>query len=166
MTNTLAFIIKGRSMKISYKGDYALKALLDLCYRFESLSPVPIGEISKRQNIPAKYLEQIMLVLKGAGIIGSKRGAGGGFFLSKPPDEILLGDVIGLIEGPIEPIACAKQIHNSTCGEEDQCVFREIWLNVMDAITGVVDHVTFGDIMRRDKELKEKTLVIYTIYKK
>jgi Rrf2 family protein len=151
-------------MKISYKGDYALKALLDLCYRFESLSPVPIGEISKRQNIPAKYLEQIMLVLKGAGIIGSKRGAGGGFFLLKPPDEILLGDVIGLIEGPIEPIACAKQIHNSTCGEENQCVFREIWLNVMDAIAGVVDHVTFGEIMRRDKELKEKSVgYIYDI---
>ena len=146
-------------MKISYKGDYALKALLDLSHRYEEGKAVSIGEIAKRQNIPGQYLEQIMLVLKGAGLIDSKRGAGGGFFLKKAPKDIVLGEVIRLIEGPIEPIACAKRNHNYVCGEEDECAFWEIWVNVTEAISSIVDRVTFADIMRRDKELKEKKVV-------
>ncbi len=145
-------------MKISYKGDYALKAILDLSYRVEEKRAVSISEISKRQNIPAQYLEQIMLVLKGAGMIGSKRGVGGGFFLKKAPEDIVIGDVVRLVEGPIEPIACGRKIHDYSCGEEEECVFREVWVNVTEAISEIVDNVTFADIMRRDQELKRKTI--------
>ena len=145
-------------MKISYKGDYALKALLDLSYRYEEKRAVSIAEISKRQNIPAQYLEQIMLILKGAGIIGSKRGVGGGFFLKKAPEDVVIGDVVRLIEGPVEPIACGKRIHDYSCGEEKECVFREVWVNVTEAISEIVDRVTFADIMRRDQELKQSNL--------
>ncbi len=145
-------------MKISYKGDYALKAILDLSYRVEEKRAVSISEISKRQNIPAQYLEQIMLVLKGAGMIGSKRGVGGGFFLKKAPEDIVIGDVVRLVEGPIEPIACGRKIHDYSCGEEKECVFREVWVNVTEAISEIVDNVTFADIMRRDQELKRKTI--------
>ena len=151
-------------MKISYKGDYALKAILDLSYRFEEKGAVSISEISKRQNIPAQYLEQIMLVLKGAGMIGSKRDVGGNFFLKKAPAEIAVGDVIRLVEGPVEPIACAGKIHDYSCGEEKECVFREVWVNVAEAISEIVDNVTFADIMRRDREIKRKnTGYIYNI---
>lgn len=143
-------------MKITYKGDYALKALLELAFDYEANKVVSLTDISKRQNIPVKYLEQIMLILKGAGFISSKRGIGGGFFLLKPPEEIILGDVVRLIEGPMEPIACGKRIHDYKCGEEDECVFREIWVNVTDAISAIVDHVTFADIMNRAKEMREK----------
>ena len=150
-------------MKITYKGDYALKAILDLSYRYEENRAVSIAEIAKRQNIPGQYLEQIMLLLKGAGFIDSKRGVGGGFFLKKSPDQIILGDVVRQVEGPIEPIACGKKIHDYSCGEEDECVFREIWLNVTTAISNVVDHVTFAEIMRRDMEKKSKTGYMYDI---
>ncbi len=143
-------------MKITYKGDYALKALLELAFDYEDNKVVSLTDISKRQNIPAKYLEQIMLILKGAGLISSKRGIGGGFFLLKSPEEIILGQVVRLIEGPIEPIACGKRIHDYQCGEEDDCVFREIWVEVTDAISEIVDHITFADIMRRAKKMREK----------
>ena len=79
MSNIVIIIINGDVLKITFKGDYALKALLDLSYRYEENKAVSITDIAKRQNIPAQYLEQIMLILKGAGIINSKRGVGGGF---------------------------------------------------------------------------------------
>lgn len=150
-------------MKITYKGDYALKAILDLSYRYKESGAVSIADIAKRQNIPAQYLEQIMLNLKGAGIIDSKRGVGGGFFLKMPPEKIYLGEIVRLIEGPIEPIACGKKIHDYSCGEEDDCVFREIWVNVTEAISAIVDHVTFADIMRMDRENKHRKAYMYDI---
>jgi Rrf2 family transcriptional regulator, cysteine metabolism repressor len=163
MTNIVIFIIIKKIMKITFKGDYALKAILDLSYRYGGNKAVSIATISKRQNIPAQYLEQIMLILKGAGFIDSKRGIGGGFFLKKPPEQIILGDVVRQVEGPIEPIACGKKIHDYSCGEENECVFREIWLNVTNAISEIVDHVTFADIMRMDMEMKSRKGYMYDI---
>ena len=141
-------------MKISFKGDYAVKALLDLSYRYAEKRAVPLSDISNRQNVPAQYLEQIMLVLKGAKYVESKRGMGGGFYLSKPPGEITLGEVIELIEGPIEPIACGKRDHDCSCGEEEVCAFREVWVKVTEATSEIVDAVTFADMMRRTTEIQ------------
>ncbi len=143
-------------MKITYKGDYALKAILDLSFYYGDNQVIPLSAISERQNIPVKYLEQIMLILKGAGFVDSKRGIGGGFFLLKSPENITIGEIVRLIEGPIEPIACGKKIHDSTCGEENTCAFREIWLDVNNAISQIVDSVTFAEIMKRTIALKEK----------
>lgn len=143
-------------MKVTYKGDYALKAILDLSERYDAGEVVPLSDISKRQNIPVQYLEQIMLTLKGAGFVDSKRGKGGGFSLAVAPDQLTLGDVIRLIEGPVEPIVCGKKIHDASCGEEDCCAFREIWVKVTDAVSEIVDHVTFAYIMQRTKELREE----------
>jgi Rrf2 family protein len=143
-------------MKVTYKGDYALKTILDLSYFYNRNFIVPLVDIAKRQNIPENYLEQIMLKLKGSGYVDSKRGIGGGFFLTKSPKEITIGDVIRIIEGPIEPIACGKKIHDDSCGEESQCVFREVWLKVTDNISAVVDQVTFEDMMQRNDELKRQ----------
>ena len=148
----------GAYMKVTYKGDYALKSLLDLSFNYGSSEVVPLSDISGRQNIPAKYLEQIMLVLKGAGYVKSKRGVGGGFSLAKHPRDITVGEIIKLIEGPIEPIACGKNDYDSDCGEEECCAFREVWLRVTDCISSIVDRVTFADIMRRVRELKEERM--------
>ena len=142
-------------MKITYKGDYALKAILDLSYYYDSGEVVPINDISKRQNIPEKYLEQIMLILKRAGYIDSKRGIGGGFLLLKSPQNITIGEIVRLIEGPIEPIICGKEPHHASCGEEDECAFREVWVKVTKAISSIVDDVTFAGIMRRNDELRK-----------
>ncbi|MBN2009453.1 Rrf2 family transcriptional regulator [candidate division KSB1 bacterium] len=140
-------------MKITYKGDYALKAILDLAFQFESGKAVPLSEISQRQNIPENYLEQIMLILKRAGLITSKRGVGGGFVLLHDPAKLTLGEVIRLVEGPIEPILCGKIPHTGSCGEEATCAFREIWVKVTNAISDVVDQVTFAYIMQRTNVL-------------
>ncbi len=154
MTNVLIFLTFGDSMKITYKGDYALKAILDLSYYFKSKEVIPLVDISKRQNIPEKYLEQIMLILKRAGYVESKRGVGGGFFLLKSPEEIILGEILRHIEGPIEPISCGKKAYTSSCGEEEQCAFREIWVKVTESISSIVDNVTFAHILQRNKKLK------------
>jgi Rrf2 family transcriptional regulator, cysteine metabolism repressor len=143
-------------LKITYKGDYALKAILDLSTHSPNNGVVPLVDISQRQNVPLQYLEQIMLILKGAGYVNSKRGIGGGFFLSRDPADITIGEIIRLIEGPVEPIICGKANHDSSCGEEEQCAFREIWVQVAQSTSQIVDHTSFADIIKRDRELKAK----------
>jgi len=155
MTNLIILIYIGFHMKISYKGDYALKAILDLAYYYNTDTVIPLTVISSRQDIPVMFLEQIMLILKKAGYIGSKRGSGGGFFLLKSPKQITVGEIIRLIEGPVEPISCGKKDHDGSCGEENSCAFREVWMKVTEAISTIVDSVTFEDMMQRDKELKK-----------
>lgn len=142
-------------MKITYKGDYALKAILDLSYNYNSGNVVPLVDISRRQDIPEKYLEQIMLTLKRAGYVKSKRGIGGGFSLLKSPKELTLGEIIRVTEGAIEPIACGVNDYDC-CGEEETCAFREVWLKVTCAITDIVDTITFEDMMKRSDELHQK----------
>jgi len=144
-------------MKITYKGDYALKALLHLAGRHEGGGVVPISEIAAANDIPRKFLEQIMLILKGAGLVDSRRGVGGGFFLRKSPGEIVLGEVVRLIEGDIEPIACAKNPPETRCAEIGTCPFREIWMEVTETVATIIDGVTFADLLRRRREMKAPT---------
>ena len=145
-------------MKITYKGDYAVKAILDLAYRYSENKAVPLSEISKRQDVPAQYLEQIMLILKGAKFVESKRGVGGGFFLLKDPEDVTLGEIIELIEGPLEPIVCGKRNHDCSCGEEEVCAFREVWVKVTETTREIVDTVTFADMMRRTTEIHQANM--------
>jgi Rrf2 family cysteine metabolism transcriptional repressor len=145
-------------MKISYKGDYALKAILELAPHYQTGTVLPLTEIAVRNDIPLQFLEQIMLILKGAGFIDSRRGIGGGFFLKKNPKDIAMGEIVRLIDGDIEPIACAKKNAEACCAEIETCVFREIWLKVTKCITDVVDTVTFADLMHRKKDLKQQSM--------
>ena len=93
-------------MKITYKGDYSLKTMLDLSMHYNK-GVLPIQELAKKGDIPNKFLEQILLTLKKGGFVESKRGIDGGYFLARPPETITVGEVVRFIEGPIEPIACA-----------------------------------------------------------
>ncbi|HPG40676.1 MAG TPA: Rrf2 family transcriptional regulator [bacterium] len=137
-------------MKVTYKGEYAIRALLYLCSRYPNTDIVPIGDISRRQNIPEKYLEQILLILKKSGHVASKRGANGGFYLPKAPAEITLGEIIRTIEGSLEPVS-----NNDRTNNLYDLALREIWQKVTQAISAVVDTVTFADIMRRAEELRQ-----------
>ena len=139
-------------MKITYKGEYGIKAMLDLSYRYNGTEIVPLTDIAMRQDIPVKYLEQIMLVLKKAGYVESKRGIGGGFILSKPPDSITLGEIVRAIEGPLEPVTDNKT-DNSNYQES---AIREVWQQVKNATEEIVDTVTFAGIMRRADELRQQ----------
>ena len=131
-------------MKITFRGDYALKAVLDLALHYGK-ELVTIHDIAGRIDAPVKFLEQILLDLKKGGFIESRRGKVGGFLLSRAPDKITIGDVVRYIEGPIEPIACVKQGY-SACRDIYKCVFKKIWQDVAHSISYIVDDVTFEDL--------------------
>lgn len=149
-------------MKISFKGDYALKTILDLA-QYHKQGLVQISDIAKRQDIPLKYLEQILLVLKGAGYVQSKRGPEGGYLLSKMPKEITLGEIVRLMEGPTSPITCVSRSAYNKCNDERKCPFRGIWLEVKESIDKIVDNTTFEDMIKRVEEMKRKTTADYSI---
>ncbi|MEI8011992.1 MAG: Rrf2 family transcriptional regulator [Candidatus Omnitrophota bacterium] len=134
-------------MKITHKGDYALKAILDLSIHYDDgLST--IQEVAKRIDAPGKFLEQVLLELKKGGFIESRRGKVGGYQLSRPPKEITLGQVIRFVDGPLEPIACINPCY-AECGDLHQCTFRPIWQEVFQATSNIVDHITFADLAKQ-----------------
>lgn len=127
-------------MKITYKGDYALKAVLDLSLNYGNL--VTIHELAGRIQVPFKFLEQVLLDLKRGGFVESRRGKIGGYLLAKSPAEITVGDVVRFIDGPIEPIACVEKGYKG-CTDLYKCAFRKIWVDVGRAASGIVDNITF-----------------------
>ena len=136
-------------MRITYKGDYALKAILDLTLRYGA-GVVTIHEIAQRADIPIKFLEQVLLDLKRGGFVESRRGKVGGYLLAKHPSQIKVGDVIRFIDGPIEPIACVEQGY-SGCSDIYRCVFKQIWQEVAVATSEVVDTITFEGLANKVK---------------
>ncbi|MFC1667280.1 RrF2 family transcriptional regulator [Candidatus Omnitrophota bacterium] len=142
-------------MKISYKGDYALKALLELALNYNK-DVIPIHDIAKRGDIPDKFLEQVLLTLKRGGFVDSRRGVNGGYFLAKAPEKITIGDIIRFIEGPVEPITCVGKNKYEQCRDFKSCVFRDIWSQVYTATSLVVDTITFAELVRRVESSKKK----------
>ena len=138
-------------MKITFKGDYALKALLDLSLHYGK--PQPIEDIAKRQDIPPKFLEQILLGLKKGGFLKSIRGKKGGYLLSGDPKDITMGKVIRYIEGPVEPIACVN--HKETCSYSSKCALRDVFSDIGKQIAAKVDSITFADL--RDRQAKKES---------
>jgi len=131
-------------MKITYKGDYALKALLDLTLHYDQ-GVSTINDVAKRIDAPVKFLEQVLLDLKKGGFVESKRGNVGGYQLAKDPVHITLGQVIRYIDGPIEPIACVEKGY-SNCVDLRKCVFKNIWQKVACATSEIIDQVNFADL--------------------
>lgn len=153
-------------MKISYKSDYALKALFELALRYnqDRGRSIPITEIAKFGDMPKKFLEQILLTLVRGGFVKSKRGSGGGFVLAKDPSEITIGEVLRYVEGPIEPIACVNDSYKG-CRDIKGCVLRSVWKEVAGAISIVIDTLTFEELIlrHREKELKTEPHYDYVI---
>lgn len=139
---------------LSSRGKYATRALLDLSLH-EDEGPVQIQEIAERQEIPLKYLEQILLSLKRHGFLQSRKGPGGGYFLARPPAEITLGDVVRAVDGPIAPISCVSVSGYMECGcpDPETCGLRAVWKEARDAIAQVLDNTTFADIRERHQNL-------------
>jgi Rrf2 family cysteine metabolism transcriptional repressor len=139
-------------MVLSSRGKYATRALLDLSLHDEE-GPVSIGDIAERQQIPLKYLEQILLLLKRHGFVKSRKGPGGGYSLAKPPGAITLGEVVRAMDGPLAPISCASVSGYAECGcpEPATCGLRAVWKEARDALAVILDGTTFADI--RDRHL-------------
>jgi len=149
-------------MKLSFKGDYALKIILDLCL-YSKKNTVRIKDISERQDIPLKYLEQIMILLKSAGYVNSKRGPEGGYSLAKKPEKITLGEIIRLTEGHTSPITCVSTSCYKKCDDELKCPFRKTWFDVKKAINEIVDKTTIADICERAEKMRPEKYANYQI---
>jgi Rrf2 family transcriptional regulator, cysteine metabolism repressor len=141
-------------MKITYKGDYALKAVLDLALHYNR-TLVTSQDMAKRIDAPSKFLEQVLLELKKGGLIESRRGSIGGYKLSRTPENITIGDVVRLIDGDIEPISCVKDGY-SDCSDIQNCVFKGIWQRVSQEISSIIDNVTFKELASSVKTVQEE----------
>ena len=131
-------------MKISTKGRYALRMMLELSMN-EKDKPVRIREIAEKQSISDKYLEQIISILNKAGFVRSIRGPQGGYMLTRDPSEYTVGDILRLTEGSLAPVDCADEsIHD--CPRKSQCSTVIIWKKIFDAVNDVVDGITLQDI--------------------
>lgn len=115
------------TVKVSTRGDYASRALLSLALHAEAEGPTSVRDIAERTGLPQPYLEQILLALKGAGLVRSKRGVGGGYVLARPPDEITLSDIVSAVDGPIVAGDFGEPHTNGACDHEGQCVLLAIW---------------------------------------
>jgi len=131
-------------MKVSTRGDYAARALLSLALH-GSDTPTSVKDIAERTNLPQPYLEQILLAVKGAGIVRSKRGVGGGYVLARPPAEISLADILGAVEGPTESVV---EQHDHC---EGHCVLQEVWTDVGDATRKYLADWTLADLVERTR---------------
>jgi Rrf2 family protein len=148
-------------MRISAKGEYAIRALLDLAvHHGEGL--VPIQEVARRQNIPQRYLEQVLLLLKRAGILESKRGSAGGYQLVRPPSGISVGDVLRAVEGRVTALDVAGR-HPSKTSDGAASDLAPLWREMAAAVGEVIDRTTFGDLAEQAKARRSPERSIYHI---
>jgi Rrf2 family protein len=144
--------------QLSKKTQYSLRALYALT-RHYGQGPTLIQELSETETIPKKFLEQILLTLKGFGLVHSKKGKGGGYSLAQPPRSITLGPVIRMMEGPLAPLPCASETRYKKCDEcpdADSCATRIVMREVRDAIAAVLDNISLEEACRRADDAKEK----------
>ncbi len=134
-------------MHLSQRSDYALRALVELAQAYPQGRLLSAKDISKSEGVPIKFLEQILLTLKHAGIVRSKMGVKGGYTLAKDPNQITFGSVIRIFEGPVAPIGCVNPNEKSLCSELWHCKFHRVMVNLRDAISGVIDKTTLADVM-------------------
>jgi Rrf2 family protein len=133
---------------LSRKARYALRALYALAAD-EARGPVLIAELAEREKIPRKFLEAILLELKNASVLRSKKGKGGGYALARPAEQITIGEVVRVIDGPLAPIPCASErnfVRCEECTDETTCGTRQVMKKVRDAIAAILDTTTLADV--------------------
>ena len=142
-------------MKLSQRGEYALRALLVLGMN-HGPKVVRIRDIAQQQNIPRRFLEQILNDLKSAGFVQSRRGVAGGYRLQRAPDEISLADIIRHLEGPLAPVGCVSvnYYQRCSCPDEAKCAIRSVMQEVRDAIVGALEGVTVSHLCDRVRDLQ------------
>jgi len=134
-------------MRLTKRGEYALRALIDLGIAQSVGRPMlQIGELARHENIPIKFLEQILVTLKEAGYLESRRGQQGGYLLAKPMEKITIGEVVRLLDGPLAPIPCVSQnfYARCSCPDETHCGLRMLMLDVRNAIADILDRFTLA----------------------
>ena len=142
-------------MRVSAKAEYAIKAVLDLALH-QRPELIPIQDIAARQAIPQRYLEQVLLALKRSGLLTSKRGSSGGYHLTRPPEEITVGAVLRAVEGESAPFEALSRHGN---GHD----LIELWREIGEAVSRVVDGLTFGELAARARERRAAVRSMYYI---
>src|SRR5512137_2217328 len=135
-------------MRLSTKGEYASRGMLELSRRYAD-GPVHSRDISKAQEIPQHFLEQILLLLKRAGYLKSRKGQKGGYALARPPAEINVAEVIRVMDGPLAPIDCVSVMAREQCPMEKTCGLRWLWKDVRDAVAEILERTTFADLVQK-----------------
>lgn len=146
-------------MKLSLRGEYALRALLVLGLKYEH-PVVRIQAISEDQNIPKRFLEQILNDLKTAGIVQSRRGVSGGYRLARRPEEITLAAVVRHIEGALAPVSCVSErfYEKCSCPDETRCAIRSVMGEIREAVVKIAERVTIADLCERWRKLQRDPL--------
>src|SRR3954470_6167756 len=146
-------------MKLSLRGEYALRALLVLGLNYDC-PVVRIKTISEQQNIPKRFLEQILNDLKSAGIVQSRRGGAGGYRLARRPEEITLAAVVRHIEGALAPVSCVSErfYEKCSCPDESRCAIRSVMKEVREAVVKIMERVSIAEISERWKNLQHQPL--------
>lgn len=151
---------------ISHKAKYALKAMTVLAKEFGQ-GPVLISDIANREGIPRKFLELILLELRNKGIVHSKKGKGGGYFLARPPHQVSVGEVLRAVEGPLAPIPCVSRtayMRCRECREERTCGIRLLMKEVRDATARILDSASLADVLKRvEMAVRGKEALTYAI---
>lgn len=137
-------------MKLSTKGRYGLRAMIDLA-RYSEKEPVSISSIAMRQDISERYLEQLVGLLKKAGLVRSIRGATGGYVLTRSAGEISVGDVLRALEGSLEPVRCAAFYSEEGCMASDGCVTKYVWQKINDSINEAVNKMMLDELVRESR---------------
>ena len=134
-------------MKVSTRGDYACRALLSLALQGDAIGPTSVRDIAERTGLPQPYLEQILLALKGAGLVRSKRGVGGGYVLARTPTEITLGAIVSAVDGPITVGDFGSPHQDGACDHEGQCVLLGVWADVGRTMRQHLDSYTLEQMV-------------------
>jgi Rrf2 family protein len=141
-------------VKVSTRGDYASRALLSLALHQEETGPTSVRDLAERTGLPQPYLEQILLALKGAGLVRSKRGVGGGYVLARSPEEITLGQIVSAVDGPISAGDFGLPHTNGACDHEGQCALLDVWSEVGQRMRSELDSYTLADMVERATGLR------------
>jgi Rrf2 family protein len=142
-------------MRLSTKGRYGVRAMFDLAMHTGE-GAIALKSVAHREHISEKYLEHLFASLKKAGLIHSIRGAQGGYRLARPPEEITLGDIIRVLEGPVAPTECVIDDDGSEkCDRSSECVMRSIWCHVRDEINNILDSITLAQVVEEQRKRSE-----------
>ncbi len=136
-------------VRVSTRGDYACRALLSLALHDDGVTPTSVRDLAERTGLPQPYLEQILLALKGAGLVRSKRGVGGGYVLARPADAISLGAIVSAVDGPIVVGDFGSPHENGACDHEGQCVLLDLWADLSEHMRQHLDSYRLSDMVER-----------------
>ncbi len=136
-------------MRVSTRGDYASRALLSLALHGSGAGPTSVADLAKRTGLPQPYLEQILLALKGAGVVRSKRGVGGGYVLARSPEDITIAQIVSAVDGPIVAGDFGEPHEDGACDHEGQCVLLALWAEVGAHMRAHLSSYTLADMVTR-----------------